>query len=126
MVAPSAYLNASRSSMGMCCTASMASRFSVSDTGRPALRNSVTKPAKRSSMVVKHGVGRLLVDAELFRSLGDVGLVLEQDVEGLLGLLGFDVIDAEQHQRACPVDGLADRRRLLQVELTDGADDAGD
>src|SRR4051794_23544245 len=120
IVAPSAYLNASRSSMGMCCTASIASRFSVNETGSPALRSSLTKPASRSSME------GLLVHRELFGRLGDVGLVLEQDVQRVLRLLRFDVLDAEQHQRARPVDGLADRRRLLQVELADAAYDAGD
>jgi hypothetical protein len=35
----------------MCCTASIASRFSVSDTGSPALRSSTTKPARRSIIV---------------------------------------------------------------------------
>ncbi len=50
-VAARAYLNASRSSSGMCRTASIASRFSVSDTGSPAARSSWMKPAIRSSMV---------------------------------------------------------------------------
>ena len=49
-VAPSAYLNASRSSSGMCITASIASRFSVRLTGSPALRSSTMKPERRSSM----------------------------------------------------------------------------
>ena len=48
IVAPNAYLNASRSSRGMCRTASMASRFSVSETGSPALRSSWTNPESRS------------------------------------------------------------------------------
>ena len=47
-VAPRAYLNASRSSIGITLTASMASRFSVRLTGRPARRNSATKPDIRS------------------------------------------------------------------------------
>ena len=49
-VAPSAYLNASRSSIGMWPTASIASRFSVSDTGNPAARSSWMNPARRSSI----------------------------------------------------------------------------
>ena len=47
-VAASAYLNASRSSSGMCFTASIASRFSVRLTGRPACRSSWMKPASSS------------------------------------------------------------------------------
>ena len=49
-VAPRAYLNASRSSIGMCCTASMASRFSVRLTGSPALRSSTTKPLSKPNI----------------------------------------------------------------------------
>ncbi len=45
-VAARAYLNASRSSSGMCCTASMASRFSVRLTGRPAARSSCDEPGQ--------------------------------------------------------------------------------
>ena len=55
-VAPRAYLNASRSSIGMCCTASIASRFSVRLTGRPALRSSTTKPLS-SSIIFERGAG---------------------------------------------------------------------
>ena len=47
-VAASAYLNASRSSSGMCWTASMASRFSVRLTGSPASRSSWMNPASSS------------------------------------------------------------------------------
>ena len=49
-VAPRAYLNASRSSRGMCCNASMASKFSVRLTGRPAFLSSTMNPDRRSSM----------------------------------------------------------------------------
>ena len=65
-------------------------------------------------------------DGQLFGCLGDVGLVLQQDVQRVFGLLRVDVLDTEQHERARPVDGLADARRLLQVELTDAAHDACD
>src|SRR5262249_49112146 len=130
IVAPSAYLNASRSSIGMCCTASIASRFSVSDTGMPALRSSATKPAIRSSTATSPsdlGADSLHdVDGQLFGCLGGVGLGLEQDVQRLLGLLRVDVLDAEQHERARPVDGLADARRLLEIELANAAHDSRD
>ena len=72
-VAASAYLNASRSSSGMCLTASMASRFSVRLTGRPASRSSwmnpasssvIAWPAASSGSTVGHALlaGRGLVD----------------------------------------------------------------
>ncbi len=48
-VAASAYFRPSRSSSGMCLTASAASRCSVNDTGKPERRSSVTNPERRSS-----------------------------------------------------------------------------
>src|SRR6195952_61797 len=108
--------------MGMCLTASMASRFSVSETGMPASRSSWTKPAIRSStMPPSHAAA-----GELFGRLLDVGLVLQQDVERLGGDGGVDGLDAEEHEGAGPVDGLGDRRRLLQIEGADRAHDPGD
>src|SRR3954447_13850897 len=100
-VAPSAYLNASRSSSGMCWSASMASRFSVRLTGSPALRSSWMKPVNRSSMRRRPSSSGLLGrvgDRELLGGLGDVRLVLEQDVQRLLGLIGVDVLDAQQQE----------------------------
>ena len=44
-------LNTSRSSMWMCSIARMASRFSVIDTGSPAVRSSWTNPWRTSSSV---------------------------------------------------------------------------
>src|SRR3954447_26131657 len=129
----------------MCLTASMASRFSVRLTGRPASRSSWMKPDSRSSIgdgsvlgstAVMAGVRSLgsggelleagLLLAELLDRLGDVGLVLEQDVGGLGGGLVVDRLHAEQHQRAGPVERLRHRRALLELELAEGADDAGD
>src|SRR5262245_21317597 len=123
-VAARAYLKASRSSIGMWVTASMASRFSVSETGRPAARSSRMKPAMRS--ITSRSSPLLRLDGELLGRLGDVGLVLQQDVERLLGLLGVDVVDAEEDESAGPVDRLAHAGRLLQLELANRADDAGD
>jgi hypothetical protein len=51
-VAANAYLKASRSSRGMCLTASMASRFSVRLTGSPADRSSWMNPVRRSSIAL--------------------------------------------------------------------------
>src|SRR3954471_17801771 len=128
-VAASAYLNASRSSRGMCWTASMASRFSVRLTGSPALRSSWMNPVNRSSMRTgpsSSGLLGRLGDRELLGGLGDVGLVLEQDVQRLLGLIGVDVVDTEQHQRPRPVDRLRHRRMLLQLQRADRAHDPRD
>lgn len=47
-------------------------------------------------------------------------------MQRLFGLLRVDVVDAEQDERACPVERLTHRRRLLQVELADAAHDARD
>ena len=96
-VAASAYLNASRSDSGMWRTACIASRFSVRLTGRPASRNSCMKPASSerigspvagkmtsASSATRGGAGllpALAVGRELLHGLGDVALVLEQDVD---------------------------------------------
>src|SRR5690242_6303816 len=145
-VAASAYLKASRSEIGMWRTASIASRFSVRLTGNPASRSSWMKPASNerigapvaatmstsppAPLSATSGRFALLEHAalglEFLQRLGDVALVLEQDLHGCGRLLGVDVLDAEQHQRTGPVERLGDRRRLLQLELTDRSHDAGD
>src|SRR5437868_12837712 len=68
----------------------------------------------------------LSVGRELLHGLGDVALVLQQDVHSARRRVGVDVLDAEQQQRARPVKRLGHRRRLLELELTDGANDASD
>src|SRR5262245_5233373 len=114
----------------MCCTAAMASRFSVRLTGRPAARSSVMNPARSSvsaapaptsarrcrapSIVVaaRSGIplpglghtrgrtgarpgslapGQRRVLLELLGGLGDVALVLEQDVGRAGGGGGVDL-----------------------------------
>src|SRR5256885_9893065 len=89
-VAPKAYLKASRSSSGMWRTASVASRFSVNETGSPADRSSEMNPARRSSTLALVGRSGALGDGELLGRLLDVGAVLEQDVQRVAGLLGSD------------------------------------
>jgi hypothetical protein len=64
------------------------------------------------------------LNGQLLGGLRDVGLVLEEDVERLLGGLLVDRVDVEQQQGARPVEGLGHARRLLQVEHADRADDA--
>src|SRR5829696_2555343 len=242
-VAASAYLNASRSSSGMCCTAAMASRFSVKLTGSPATRSSAMNPPSSSvsatpapssarrvdaastpaaprgepmprsgpratplplapaaavppaapgppgapaaapdwldaahpgadprrpavmpaslplpaavpppspgdprgvssgvssgdpggpgSAIAPRSRGRCRLAAErgvlleLLGRLRDVALVLEQDVRGARRRRCVDLLDAEQQERARPVDRLGHRGRLLQLELPDRAHDAG-
>src|SRR5262245_29372741 len=144
----------------MCSSARIASRFSVIDTGRPAVRSSWTKPCSTSSMcgsegsvaveppawliaysslapspgritVGHHGSDSLaddgrLIDAELLARLADVALVLQQHVQRVAEYLRRDLVAAEVHQRARPVDGLRDRWCLLEVEVADRVDDLGD
>src|SRR5438067_2142620 len=105
--------------MGTCCTASMASRFSVSETGSPAVRSSWMKPSKTSSTKSASGCRR----GQLLGRLGDVGLVLQEDVQGLGGLLAVDLRGPEEQERARPVQGLGHRGSLLQLELANAADD---
>src|SRR5947209_3131927 len=141
-VAARAYLNASRSEIGMWRTACMASRFSVRLTGRPASRSSCMKPASSerigspvaatttSASSATSGRAALLpalaLGRELLHGLRDVALVLQQDVDGSGRGLRVDVLDAEQQQRASPVERLGHRRRLLELELADRTNDARD
>src|ERR1700689_4881532 len=110
-VAASAYFSASRSSSGICCTAWAASRCSVSETGSPERRSSVTNPERRSSTASARRGRQQLLGGAL-----DVDLVLQEDVQRVLGPGGVDRLHAQQHERAGPVDGLGDRRRLAQLE----------
>src|ERR1700735_156175 len=110
-VAASAYFSASRSSSGICCTAWAASRCSVSETGSPERRSSVTNPERRSSTDSARRGRQQLLGSPL-----DVGLILQEDVQGVLGPGGVDRLHAEQHERAGPVDRLGELRRLAQLE----------
>src|SRR5215471_10272541 len=142
--------------MSTCSTARMASRFSVIDTGSPAARRSWMKPCSTSSIDSRSPAGgasagpnldmasfsfagfrwctasrrarrqRPALDLELLAGLGDVRLVLEQHVQRLADDLGIDLVLAQVQQRPSPVDGLGDRRRLLQLQLANGPDHAGD
>ena len=115
-------------------TARIASRFSVIETGRPAARSSCTKPCSTSSTCSPGATARTrhfsttvrAVDASSLRALAMSRLVLQQHVQRLAEHLGRDLVAAEVQQRAGPVDRLRDRRRLLQVDVADRADDLGD
>src|SRR5215510_9181984 len=60
---------------------------------------------------------------QLLGRLGDVALVLEEDVGRAGGGGRVDLLDPQQQQRAGPVQRLGHRRRLLQLELADGQHD---
>src|SRR5262245_58567250 len=62
---------------------------------------------------------------QLLGRLGDVALVLEEDVGRAGGRGRVDLLHPQQQERARPVQRLGHRRRLLQLELADGAHDAG-
>ena len=95
-------------------------------TRQPGVAELTDEPVQQVEHDVTSAERRQALDRQLFGRLGDVGLVLEQDVQGLLGDLLVDRLDVEQHQRARPVERLRHARRLLEVELADRADDAGD
>ena len=151
-VAASAYLNASRSSSGMCSTASMASRFSVRLTGQAGLAQlddeAVEQVEQRladdasvalgSCTPVSVTVGRQRYfgpgancfsacwsAANSLTALAMSVWYLSRMLAVLGGRLGVDLLDAQQHQRVGPVERLGHRRRLLQLELADRAHDAG-
>ena len=86
----------------MYSSARIASRFSVIDTGRPAVRSSCTNPWRTSSSesatpptgrtprIAVVRPSRRVRHLELLARLGDVGLVLEQHVQRLADHLGVD------------------------------------
>src|SRR5947207_2865630 len=89
--------------MGMCCTASMASRFSVSETGRPALQGL----GQLTRVVGGEEHQRDLAGGDRSQ-LGNGDLVVGQDLEqqGLgLYLDPVDLVD-EQHDGIVGADGL--------------------
>src|SRR3546814_2487856 len=105
------------------CSSDLAWRSSCMN---PASSSVMATPDARSASIVvgplSGGVmpsrllaGRRLGDGavvllELADRLGDVALVLEQDVDGGLGRLGVDAVDAEEQQGAGPVARLGDRK----------------
>src|SRR4051812_40510975 len=110
--------------MSTCSSARIASRFSVIETGSPAVRSSCTNPWRKSSNVGWSpsidgvGVGTLRIrssdragaigNLQLLARLHDVGLVLEQHVQRLADHLGGDVVLPQVEERAGPVDRLRD------------------
>ncbi len=76
----------------------------------------VDQPAPACASPVAHRSSQLLDRAVV------VGAVLEDDAEGVGDGLVVEVADLERDQGAGPVDGLGDRRRLLELELAQPAD----
>src|SRR5206468_3832186 len=60
--------------------------------------------------------------AQLILCLPDVALVLENRRKSLLNERLFEALHVEEQQRASPIQRLADRRDLLEVELADSLD----
>src|SRR5690606_16557787 len=110
-----------------------ASRPSATETGSPARRSSATNPVWRSMREAMSASSRLLLargpSAPQSQFLGGallVGDVLEDDAEGAGDGGLVQVVQAEGEQGARPVDGLGDRRGLLDVQVAqrpDGADE---
>ena len=67
----------------------------------------------------------LAMKVETCGSVGlDVGLVFQEHVERVLDDLVAELGRLQQHQHARPVDGLAHRRQLLQIQRADLVDEA--
>ena len=121
--------------------ARMASRFSVIDTGNPAARSSCTNPWSRSSRVGRGAGPRCGTSVALtfdraagarsgtcssLRALVMSDWYFNNTCKVSPITCGSIVRRAEVEQRARPVDGLGDRRRLLQLERADRAHDTRD
>src|SRR5215216_3209723 len=112
-VAAYAARTVSRSCQRTFSRALIASSPSASDTDRPAERNASTKPMWVSSRLI----GSLRRQLELFDRTALVRGVLEDHAQRAGDGRLVEVGDLERDQRARPVDGLRDGRRLLELEL---------
>jgi len=86
---------------------------------RPSARSSSPSSSSRAS--IPAGAGRQ-GDAHALGYQLDIGAVLDDHRHRLREGELIDVAGAEQYQRACPVDRLSDRRRLLEIELANHRD----
>src|SRR5579885_974493 len=141
MVARSAARTVSRSPSPVSASARHASMLSASETRTPLRRrrfeNSTTFASTPDPLVEEVLVARRLralelrplqlhVRLELLLRLADVPLVLEDRRERVGDELVIEALDVEQHERARPVERLADARHLLQIELADALHDRND
>ena len=135
---PSVSFSRSRSAKPTTCTARAASMPSAGGDAQPGaaggleeLRGSQRRlpPTSRKGRGVGHplrGVGAHRQSGLLLRLLRQVGdllvrhldvrLELQQHVQRVAHQVGVERRGVQQHQHARPVDGLADRRQLLQVQ----------
>src|SRR5262245_35985202 len=138
IAARSASLKDWRSPTPSMATARKASRCSAIDTRRPlARRSSVNSTIFASMRGARPSVEQVLVvpllrpaaralrlqkGLELVLRLADIALVLEDGAQRVVDQRLVEPLGVEQGQRLGPVEGLADARRLLQVELADALD----
>src|SRR3954452_19834611 len=108
---------ASRSSSSIAPSARVQSSTSASDTVRPAWRSASRNAISRSTSPVAMSVQLQLLDGA-----GVVAGVLEDDTERLVHRLLVEGVEAEGDERLRPVDGLRDRRALLQLQSAQSAD----
>src|SRR3954447_15384556 len=119
-------------------SASRKSRWSVQPTSESAAKPSsssevpMATPSSRSSSAKRRscasnpwlGAGKLPeLHADALGDHVEVGAVLDDHRHGLLERRPVEVLGAQEEQCPRPVDRFGDRRRLLQVELPDHADD---
>src|SRR4029079_9937320 len=109
-------------------TARIASMLSAGESLTPAPRAARKKRCRFSLIpassedVLTRGLGD---EGGNLRHRGlDIRLVLQKNVQRILEHLVTKLRRLQQHQHARPVDGLADRRQLLQVERADFVDEA--
>src|SRR5262245_55522696 len=131
IVVANAARTASRSSQPTAPTARAASTVSAVLTGTPARRSAAVKSTVRSTRFIEplpsphRPQGSVGAELELADRAGLVAGVLEHDPEGAVHLLLVERVEAEREHGLAPVDGLRDRRCLLQLhraQRPDGAD----
>src|SRR3954468_22667393 len=114
-VAASASRNGAARSQSTSPSAANASLSSDVPTATPSLRSASANPISRRSS------GK--PDAHPLGDRVEIRAVLDDDRHRRPEQLRVDVLGAEQQQRACPVDRVGDRRRLLAAQPTHHRDD---
>src|SRR3954447_16567387 len=127
IVAASASRNSAGSVQPTSPSASKASSSSLVPRARPSPRssspNSSSRAASPGGPASGSGSGGTELDPDPLGDDVEVGAVLDDDRHRLAERALVDVVGAEEHQRARPVDRLGDARRLLEVELAHELDD---
>src|SRR3569833_317775 len=116
-----------RSARPTAATARIASMLSAGETCTPAPRAARKKRCRFSCMSLSEHVLPLRLGDEgrhLRQRNLDVGFVFEQHVERVPHHVVTELGGLQQHQYARPVDGLADRGLLLQIERADVVNEA--